>query len=140
MHIYIFFVTGDCADQPFIWERISDSQPPETQKENLFHCWQDLCMAFYIGHLEIGEHEFQNVSVRQFNGKACISTTLQTEMKVLEDCGSWVETVQTEIVTVEGEIIDTELRVNHLCPKYQCNGQGKQWCINESLQPVRRFL
>lgn len=70
-------------------------------------------------HVDIGKwYELRNVSVRQFDMKPCLSTTLQTEIKVLEDLGNCFQTVEDEVVTMEGEIVDTEIKESHLCPKF----------------------
>lgn len=70
------------------------------------------------GHVDVGKwYEMQNISVRQFNMKPCLSTTLQTEIKVLQDLGNCFQRDEDEVTTIEGDIVDTEIKVSHLCPK-----------------------
>ncbi|XP_073730789.1 uncharacterized protein [Misgurnus anguillicaudatus] len=71
------------------------------------------------GHIDVGHWcELQNVSVRKIGTKPCLSTTLQTKMTRLKDLGGFIETAEDDIVTMEGEIVDTQIRVSHLCPKF----------------------
>ncbi|XP_026066284.1 U1 small nuclear ribonucleoprotein C-like [Carassius auratus] len=68
--------------------------------------------------VDVGKwYELQNVSVRQFDMKPCISSTLQTEIKVLPDLGNCFQSDEHAIITIEGDIVDTEIKVSHLCPK-----------------------
>lgn len=68
--------------------------------------------------VEVGKwYELQNVSVRQFDMKPCISTTLQTAIKVLPDLGTCFQSDEHTITTIEGDIVDTEIKISHLCPK-----------------------
>ncbi|XP_065139046.1 uncharacterized protein [Paramisgurnus dabryanus] len=64
------------------------------------------------GHIDVGHWcELQNVSVRKIGTKPRLSTTLQTKMTRLKDLGRFIETAEDDIVTMEGEIVDTQIRM-----------------------------
>lgn len=57
-----------------------------------------------------------NVSVRQFKGMATLSTTVQTQVTKIDDCGAARTFSEAELQTALGEIID-EI-IEHFCPKH----------------------
>lgn len=69
--------------------------------------------------IEIGKwYDFENVSVRLFDEKPCLSTTVQTTVSLTDDLGNCAEVRTDQRETVVGEIIDTEVKVEYMCPQF----------------------
>ncbi|CAM4569787.1 unnamed protein product [Leuciscus chuanchicus] len=63
-------------------------------------------------------YKLENVSVRQFKAMATLSTTVQTTISQMEDCGAAKEFTDADLQIVVGEIVDAEVKVEHFCPKH----------------------
>jgi len=68
--------------------------------------------------VEIGKwYKFQNVSVRLFNQRPCLSTTMQSVVSLIDDCGVCAQGAMEDREIIVGEIIDCDVRVEFLCPQ-----------------------
>ncbi|XP_027013206.1 uncharacterized protein LOC113649567 isoform X2 [Tachysurus fulvidraco] len=78
-----------------------------------------LLAVWGVNDLQVGKwYNAFNLSVRLFKNNMSLSTTAQTTMEKLEDCGPTKDFDESEIKTVNGEILEADVKVEHYCPKH----------------------
>ncbi|XP_073727043.1 uncharacterized protein [Misgurnus anguillicaudatus] len=82
-----------------------------------------LLAVWGVNDIKVGKwYKVFNVSVRLYKNNPSLSTTAQTTIEKVPDCGPAKDSDETEIKSVKGEILEADVKVEHFCPKYHVLG------------------
>lgn len=63
-------------------------------------------------------YQLTDVSVRLINQTTCLSTTVETTYSIVDDFGSSAKVEQGVRKSIVGEIVDTDIKIQYLCPQF----------------------